>query len=194
MFIFIGESILLHPNILASESESSTYFLCDIRMPFLDQITSMPKKYLTYLRSLVWKCLCKYFFRLSIPFISFPVITISSTYTTSMILFPCCIRQNREWPLCLTETKLLSHWCKTPRSGSQKLFQTVKWLLQPTKFRTLSLSDKAWWLLHVNFFIRILLRKTFLISDWWSGQWYVAANDTKIRTDVIFVTEEKVSI
>ena len=26
-----------------------------------------------------------------------PVITISSTYTTSKILFPCCIRQNTQW-------------------------------------------------------------------------------------------------
>jgi len=72
------------------------YFLCDNKMSFLDLATSMPKKYFKGSRFLVWKYFCKYF-RLSIPFVSYLAIIISSTYTTNMILFSWCIRQNLEW-------------------------------------------------------------------------------------------------
>jgi len=96
VFTFIIESILLHPSILASESKLSIYFLCDRRM-FLNLANSISKKYFKDSRYLVWKCFCKYFFRLSIPFVSSYVIIISFTYTTSRIFLPSCIRQNTEW-------------------------------------------------------------------------------------------------
>ena len=97
VFISMGESILLYPSISVSESKSSTYFLCDRRMSFLSLAALISKKHFRNPRFLVWNCFYRFFFRLSIPFMSSPMITLPSTYTISKILFSWCIRQNTEW-------------------------------------------------------------------------------------------------
>jgi len=95
VFTSIRKSILLHPNIPASENKSSIYFLWDRKCPFW---TWPPQR----LRSTseIWDPWSEKYFRLSIPLVSPPVITISSTYATSRIIFTFYIRQNTEWSFC----------------------------------------------------------------------------------------------
>ena len=75
----IGVSVALHPIILVSSRMSKAYFLWELRIPYLEWTTSIPRKYFSLPRSLVWKCWKRYCFKLAIPTWSLTVIMISST-------------------------------------------------------------------------------------------------------------------
>jgi len=126
-------------------------------MLFLDLAISIPKKYLRDLSSLVWKYFCKYF-RLPIFFLSSPVINISSTYTIRMILFYAIFPKHRVVFFLHDKDQTLESLMQSGQTGSRRLFQTVEWLQFANLF-TLSLSNKTWWLLFVNFLIKNVIEK-----------------------------------
>ena len=77
----IGVNMSLYrfkPNNLASSKKSNTHFLRDKLTPFLDCATSIPNKYYKFPRSLVYNEIWRNSIISAIPFLSSPVIIISS--------------------------------------------------------------------------------------------------------------------
>ena len=68
----------LRPNNLASSEKSNTHFLRDKLIPFLVCATSIPNKYYKFPRSLVYNEIWRNPIISAIPFLSSPVIIISS--------------------------------------------------------------------------------------------------------------------
>ncbi|XP_022861948.1 succinate-semialdehyde dehydrogenase, mitochondrial, partial [Olea europaea var. sylvestris] len=81
-------SLGLHPKLPVFINRSRMYFLWETKMPFLDQETSIPKKYRNCPRSFTSNSVAKHFFNLSISAILSHVRMISSTYTIKIIIVP----------------------------------------------------------------------------------------------------------
>jgi hypothetical protein len=75
----------------------NAYLRWEIKIPFVEAETSIPRKYLIVPRSLRWKSLCKKVLVAIMLMRSFPVIRMSSTYIKRDVKdLPCCL-VNREW-------------------------------------------------------------------------------------------------
>lgn len=72
---------------------------------------------------------------------------------------------------------------KLPKPSLRRLFQTIAWNAQWTYMTSrLLLCNKTWWLLDIDFFLKIIVKKTFLVSNWSRGQWWPIAVDRKRLT------------
>lgn len=84
-FGFIETSTRRAPKKPIASNKSSSYFLLNKFMPVQDLTTSIPRKYLSLPKSLVWSYFYKNCFNIAIHPESFLMITISFRYATSRI-------------------------------------------------------------------------------------------------------------
>ena len=100
----IGIVASLQPSFPVSFKRYVIYFCCEIKIPYLEYETSIPRKYFSLPSSLISNSLIKHCFRSCFYFSSFPVTRISSTYTRRVVTLPMaeCLMK-RVWSpwLCL---------------------------------------------------------------------------------------------
>lgn len=93
----------LAASILVSTNKSSTHFFWERETPYLDLDNLIPRKYRNCASSFISNFDVKNFWSWSISLESFPVMTISSTYTINVVTFPLLCLINKVWSelLCL---------------------------------------------------------------------------------------------
>lgn len=87
-------------NIPLSTRRSIQYCLWQSEIPLDEWATSNPRKYLRIPKSLTPKLDCRVCFTVAISSKSFPINTISSTYTISAVIFSPIFLTNKEWSKC----------------------------------------------------------------------------------------------
>lgn len=66
----------------------------------------------------------------------------------------------------MSQANLLNYYVELPKLGSKRLFQTIQRSTQLTyKATRLPVSNKIKWLLRIDFFLKVTVQKTFLMSN-----------------------------
>lgn len=104
-------------------------------------------------------------------------------------------RQRIKWKtLVISFTRLIANSSKTElkrlNQAWKRFLQVLEWATKPTN-ESLETVKLGGWSMYTSY--NSPCKKTFLMFNWWKGQWWMAAMARKRQTKVILATRKKVS-